>query len=408
MTYNVQVGDRVESLNFGWMEVVSEPYPSGTNRKEPKIDVKFDRTGNVRKAVLFNQFLLGSVRDGSIIINPRVGDVYKSNEYGFAEIVEYNHSKDFFIRFYNTGNIQGNNQLDTMLTGLFADRKLKADRLADSKENDKQRKERFAAERKAKKEYLDKVLAELQLEREKRDAERAIRREEDQRKSDAFQAAKLLRQQEYERNLKDALVVRDVDANLWKPSKGVLDIDFKDREGNWVLRYKYGGEFIQTRLGKLHNNMTQRANVNGSFQNIHSPTYSGVTVSDSFKDPQKFCNWAVVQPGWGIGWSLDKDLLGKDCGIYSPETCVFLPNIINAAIIRTNKEKKTFISFSRGKHRLKFYLGTKPIVIPDIENEESALELYKKYREGYVKKLAEEFKDFLAEKAYKTLISWEL
>lgn len=407
MTCDIQVGDRVDSVNFGWMQVVSDPYPSGTNRKEPKIDVKFENTGCLRGNVLVSQFLLGAVRDGSIIVNPQVGDVFKSNEYGYAEIIEYHHSKDFVLQFQNTGNIQDNNQLDSMLLGMFTDRKLKQDNLIKSKDADEQRKVQLAQEREIKKEYLEKVLAELRLERDKRRLNTQKRREEEQRRSEVFQAAKLRKEQEYERNLEDALKISNVETNLWKPSKGVLDVDFKDRDGNWVLRYKYDNNFIQTRLGKLHNNMTQRANIGGSYQNKNN-SYIGTSASDDFKDAHKFCEWATQQEGWGLGWSLDKDLLGGNSSIYSADTCTFLPQKINSAIIKTTRDKKTFISISKGKYHLKFYLGTKRIVINNLENEEIALNLYKKYREGYVRKLAEEYRNFLSEKAYKALISWEL
>lgn len=122
--------------------------------------------------------------------------------------------------------------------------------------------------------------------------------------------------------------------NASKPRRGVLEVDFKSRAGYWILRFQRNADFIQTRLGKLHNNMISRATMGGSVQAKFNKSYSGTTASPLFQDPQTFCDWAVKQKGWGLGWQLDKDLLGSDNGHYSEDTCVFLPRQVNTLINR--------------------------------------------------------------------------
>ena len=56
------------------------------------------------------------------------------------------------------------------------------------------------------------------------------------------------------------------------------------------------------------------------------PTYVGVTVCDEWKSFMSFRSWWV--DNHVDGWSLDKDLL-SDSKIYSPDTCVYVPQWLN-------------------------------------------------------------------------------
>ena len=66
---------------------------------------------------------------------------------------------------------------------------------------------------------------------------------------------------------------------------------------------------------------------------IHSknPTYRGCTVCDNWLTFSNFRKWMETQD-WE-GKSLDKDLLFEGNKVYSPETCVFVPPIVNCFII---------------------------------------------------------------------------
>lgn len=180
-----------------------------------------------------------------------------------------------------------------------------------------------------------------------------------------------------------------------------LDIDFKDRSGKWVLRFKdKAGKFWQTRLGRLHNNMTQRARQGGSFQGIHR-TYVGVTLDDEFNCPQKFCNWAVKQRGWGKDWHLDKDLIDPAARRYGPDTCVFLPPEINNAI----KHKNASGVVTRKKD-FKARFGKNDTVIGIFDTEQEANAHYREFKELYVQMLADTYKDDLDPRAYQALQNW--
>lgn len=70
-----------------------------------------------------------------------------------------------------------------------------------------------------------------------------------------------------------------------------------------------------------------------------SPAYIGCEVCEDWKYFSKFKDWydSNYPQIDGIKFHLDKDLLGEDSKIYSPETCIFLPARINTFL--TNKKE---------------------------------------------------------------------
>jgi hypothetical protein len=183
------------------------------------------------------------------------------------------------------------------------------------------------------------------------------------------------------------------------------------QDGKWVLQWTDPVRgFLQSRLGALHNRMTQRGKPGSAVQQ-QSKAYEGVTVHPYFKDPQKFCDWVVSQPGWGLGYNLDKDLLVPGNRQYGPDVCCFLPAIINTAIIQPKK----------GAYRRKAADGTWTVYIGincqglktqliqrGYATEDEAIAAYKDHREAFVKRLAQHFKPTISNRAYQALMTWEL
>lgn len=61
------------------------------------------------------------------------------------------------------------------------------------------------------------------------------------------------------------------------------------------------------------------------------PTYQDVTVCEEWLLFSSFRSWWVENNV--AGWQLDKDLLVKGNLIYSPETCVYVPNYLNTLLM---------------------------------------------------------------------------
>lgn len=70
-------------------------------------------------------------------------------------------------------------------------------------------------------------------------------------------------------------------------------------------------------------------------QNYHQkrPTYLGCTVCDEWKSLSKFKEWFDQQPLERQSWCLDKDLLFTENKVYSPETCILVPQWLNLFVI---------------------------------------------------------------------------
>ena len=171
-------------------------------------------------------------------------------------------------------------------------------------------------------------------------------------------------------------------------------------------------ELKTTYNGKKCNIYTQWKNMiercyNEKFHQLR-PTYEGCTVSDEFKDYSKWREWYDKYPYKQDDWQLDKDLLAKGNKIYSSETCVFLPHIINSTLTKSNKTRGEYligVYFDTHNNKFKSYLSKrgKKMSLGYFENEMDAHLAYKTAKEEYLKELAEEYKGRLDPKAYSAL-----
>lgn len=164
-----------------------------------------------------------------------------------------------------------------------------------------------------------------------------------------------------------------------------------------------------TREYRLWYNMLQRC-YSAKFHE-KCPTYVECSVSEDFKDFQKFASWANAQPGYGSeGAQLDKDLLVSDNKVYGSETCVFLPRCINTLLTSSGASRgKWPVGVHAYKDRYlaqvsagrKIHLGLFP-------TPEAAFAVYKQAKEAVIKQCAEGCKDQLDSRAYDALMAYEI
>lgn len=384
----ITIGMKVESLNFGMVTAVT-----GCRKQKlrgERITVRFENSGR-EKSALAPAFLSGNLSD---LHELKVGDVFKSSMDGPFEVIGYQGNKNVTVRFINTGNVESALQKDAVLCGYVRDVAKRDAEMgparAEREEASKKHQQKLEDSRKRAKEYAEGVAARSkarEIEAERKRVEDEARRAELQRE-----------REQYEKDLRDNAIRALTAVHTTKDENpNDLNLDFKDRDGNWVLRFGYKGDFVQTRLGRLHNNMTQRAG--------RLSGYLDVTVAEHFKDAQQFCDWAVAQQGWGHGYVLDKDLLLPGNRQYCAEACSFLPHRINYAIITPKaksvvKKSKDGYKVTCTANGLKIFLGVYP-------SEGEGLEAYRKYRKEYVRSLAEFYKNFISDRAYQALLGWE-
>ena len=116
---------------------------------------------------------------------------------------------------------------------------------------------------------------------------------------------------------------------------------------------------------------------------------------------------------------LDKDILLKGNKIYSPETCVFVPQRINLLFVKADKARGKYpigvnyhktpnnlrvrcSVFENGKTKNK-NLGSFPLNKPF-----QAFYTYKVFKENYIKQIADEYKGIIPQKLYEVLYKYEV
>ena len=191
-------------------------------------------------------------------------------------------------------------------------------------------------------------------------------------------------------------------------------------------RMKYGyigvGKYRKSTHGRIYEvwrDMLRRCY--DDKRQIKSPTYKGCTVCEEWHNFQNFAKW--YEENYyeieGQRMHLDKDILFKGNKIYSPQTCIFVPQRINLLFTKSNAIRGLYpigIDFHKksGKLRVRcdiyeenckkrICLG---MFLPS-ETEE-AFAVYKKFKENYIKQVANEYKDFIPKKLYDALYVYEV
>ena len=154
---------------------------------------------------------------------------------------------------------------------------------------------------------------------------------------------------------------------------------------------------------------------------IKRPTYKGCKVCAEWLNFQVFAEWFYnnYYEIEGEAMCLDKDILVKGNKIYSPNTCVFVPNNINVLFTKSDKIRGEYpIGVSYNKRDKKFsaqcsiynfeenkkeykYLGY-------YETPEQAFNSYKQFKENYIKQIADCYKDRIPTKLYDALYNYEV
>ena len=123
--------------------------------------------------------------------------------------------------------------------------------------------------------------------------------------------------------------------------------------------------------------------------------------------------WCNTQKGFTeTGWHLDKDLIVSGNKFYSENNCVFLPELINLAIVKPKKSRDLPTGVSKVYKSRKFvarisrYGNTESLgAFSEIED---ACNIYKEAKKSYIAELADKYKHLLDERAYVSLINYEV
>lgn len=143
-----------------------------------------------------------------------------------------------------------------------------------------------------------------------------------------------------------------------------------------------------------------------------TPTYKSAIVCEEWKRFSQFKKW--FDCNYVEGYVLDKDILVKGNKLYSPETCCFVPQEINALLIKHDSKRGVYpIGVSKhGKKYCarvnKYKLGN--IWIGTFDTTEEAFNAYKEAKENYIKELSKKYYNTgrITEKVYEALLNYKV
>ena len=164
-------------------------------------------------------------------------------------------------------------------------------------------------------------------------------------------------------------------------------------------------------------NMLKRC-YSAKFQEKHQ-TYIGCSVCDEwlyYPNFKKFYNENYYKIN-NKASHLDKDILVKGNKVYSPTTCVFVPNFINSLFTKgqkirgelpigvsyhkASKKYQANLSVFKNGKAVKKHLGL-------FDTPEEAFEVYKQAKEDYIKEIADEYKDKIPAELYKAMYDYRV
>lgn len=149
------------------------------------------------------------------------------------------------------------------------------------------------------------------------------------------------------------------------------------------------------------------------------PTYIGCEADESFHNFQNFGDWDK-ENYYQVErerMCLDKDILLKGNKIYSPETCIYVPQTINTLFTKRQNDRGESVIGTSYHKRDKKYQAYCNLLNPETgkskrshlgyyDTELEAFEVYKYYKEKNIKEVADYFKEQIPSELYNELYNY--
>ena len=181
--------------------------------------------------------------------------------------------------------------------------------------------------------------------------------------------------------------------------------------GDGIYKSRINGKLIKS-YSEWHD-MFDRC-YNSEFHKRH-PSYKYCDVANIWFNYQRFGDWFSKNyyevPGDTM--HLDKDILVKGNKIYSPSTCIFVPNRINVLFVKSDKMRGdlpigVFWDNNKNKYIAQCNANNKRDYLGSYNTSEEAFQSYKTYKENYIKKIADEYKLYIPQKLYDAMYRYEI
>ena len=183
-------------------------------------------------------------------------------------------------------------------------------------------------------------------------------------------------------------------------------------------KYKVSENGKNTRVYDTWKAMLQRCY--SEKEHERHPTYIGCAVYEGWHNFQNFAKW-YKDNYYEVGnekMCLDKDILFKGNKIYSPDTCIFVPETINKLFIKNDKNRgESVIGATPTKNRK--YQVSCNMINPETgkskqeylglyDSQEKAFQVYKYHKERNIKQIADYYKIHIPQKLYDAMYNYEV
>lgn len=143
------------------------------------------------------------------------------------------------------------------------------------------------------------------------------------------------------------------------------------------------------------------------------PQYRRCTVCKEWLNYMNFKVWYEQNKIHGMSLDLDKDILFKGNCVYSPDTVAFVPHAINTLFLNAKKNRGDLpvgVHFDKdkSKYRAEMSFMGRVIKLGIFDNVSAAFARYKKYKEDFIKDMAEQYKDEIPDKVYQAMLNWKI
>ncbi|AHJ87178.1 hypothetical protein BCP8-2_140 [Bacillus phage BCP8-2] len=141
------------------------------------------------------------------------------------------------------------------------------------------------------------------------------------------------------------------------------------------------------------------------------PTYEGCVVNPVWHNFQNFRMWYELNyySIEGETMCLDKDILLKRNKVYSPTTCVYVPETINTLFTKGNANRGYLpIGVTEDKRTGKYMAQMHKKTIGYFGIPQEAFLAYKEAKEQHIKEVAEKYKHHIPIKLYEALLRYEV
>jgi len=184
---------------------------------------------------------------------------------------------------------------------------------------------------------------------------------------------------------------------------GIRDVKFRVWiDGKFVWQYQ------------LWQSIVRRSN--SEFCHGKNPAYANVKCSDKWQRFSDFLYWVNEEVGYKgrpQGCDFDKDILGGEAKMYSPDYCSFVPRKVNLVIMCDKSCKGVYpTGVNHHKRTGKLVAQTsydgKKIHLGLFDDPMEAFHCYKKAKEAQIKLVADEYRQSLRDDVYAALMRWEV